>query len=274
MAARSPLRMPLTAARRSPSVCRNERFRAPTSFGLSGEATPVTPQTIDEVISELDQIILRARNERSRLGFFAALYRNVTVKVKEGIAAGLFEDGPRMEKLDVTFANRYLAALDSFRRGEQLSKCYLVSFQMAAKWPPIILQHLLSSMNAHINFDLGIAAQAVAPGSELASLEHDFNVINGILGGMIAKVRSDVEEVSPWIKLLDHIDPSGENALIKFSMDKARASAWLVANIVNSTPPDQLARKLSILDDGVAILGSLIGDPKEWLLSLGLHVIR
>ena len=36
------------------------------------------PQTIDEVLTELDQIILRARNERDRLGFFATLYRNVT----------------------------------------------------------------------------------------------------------------------------------------------------------------------------------------------------
>jgi hypothetical protein len=62
----------------------------------------MTPQTIDEVLAELDQIILRARNERDRLGFFATLYRNVTIKVKEGIAARLFEDGPRMEKLDVT----------------------------------------------------------------------------------------------------------------------------------------------------------------------------
>ncbi|HEX7529808.1 MAG TPA: DUF5995 family protein, partial [Pyrinomonadaceae bacterium] len=75
----------------------------------------MTPQTIDEVLAELDQIILRARNDRDRLGFFATLYRNVTIKVKEGIAAGLFQDGRRMEKLDVTFANRYLAALGSFR---------------------------------------------------------------------------------------------------------------------------------------------------------------
>ena len=78
----------------------------------------MTPQTIDEVLMELDKIILRARNERDRLGFFATLYRNVTRNVKQGIAAGLFEDGPRMEKLEVTFANRYLAALGTFRRGE------------------------------------------------------------------------------------------------------------------------------------------------------------
>jgi hypothetical protein len=232
------------------------------------------PQTIDEVLTELDQIILRARNERDRVGFFATLYRNVTIKVKEGIAAGLFEDGPRMEKLDVTFANRYLAALGSLRRGEPLSKCWLIAFHAAGTWPPIILQHLLIGMNAHINFDLGIAAQTVAPGPQLASLENDFNQINNILGSMIIKVRSDIEEVSPWIKLLDRYASQTEGRLINFSLGKARASAWLVAQMVNSTPADRLARELSILDDGVAMLGSLIGSPKEWLISLGLHVIR
>src|SRR6266852_2461543 len=103
----------------------------------------MTPQTIDEVLAELDQITRWARDERSRLGFFATLYRNVTIKVKEGIGAGLFQDGPRMEKLDVTFASRYLAALRSFRRGEPCSKCYLVSFELADRWRPIVLQHLL-----------------------------------------------------------------------------------------------------------------------------------
>ena len=234
----------------------------------------MTPQTIDEILTELDQIILRARNERDRLGFFATLYRNVTLKVKEGIAAGLFEDGPRMEKLDVTFANRYLTALGSFRRGEALSKCWLVSFRIAANWSPIILQHLLTGSNAHINFDLGIAAQSVAPGSELASLKNDFNQINNIIGGLIVKVRSDIEEVSPWIKLLDRYASQTEDRLINFSYGKARASAWLVANMINSTPADRLGRELNILDEGVAMLGSLIGSPKEWLISLGLHVIR
>lgn len=232
------------------------------------------PQTIDETLTELDQVIHRARTERDRLGFFATLYRNVTIKVKQGIAAGLFEDGPRMEKLDVTFANRYLAALGSFRRREQVSKCWLTSFQIAATWPPIILQHLLTGMNAHVNFDLGIAAQTVAPGPQLASLQNDFNQINNILGSMIIKVRSDIEEVSPWIKLLDHYASQTEDRLINFSLSKARESAWLVANMINSTPADKLARELSILDEGVAMLGSLIGSPQEWLISLGLYVIR
>src|SRR5580765_1472694 len=104
----------------------------------------MTPLTIDDVLAELDQRIHQARETRDRLGFFAVLYRNVTIKVKEGIAAGLFEDGPRMEKLDVTFATRYLTALNSCRRGEPLSKCWLVPFRLATGWRPIILQQLLS----------------------------------------------------------------------------------------------------------------------------------
>lgn len=231
-------------------------------------------QTIDEVIAQLDETILRARQESSRLGFLAALYRNVTLKVKEGIAAGLFEDGTRMERLDVIFANRYLAALDSFHRGMQPSKCWLVPFQLAATSSPIILQHLLTGINAHINFDLGIAAQQAAPGAQLLSLRRDFDQINNILGSMVVKVRSDVEAVSPWIGLLDRIDPAGQTRFINFSLEKSRTSAWLVATMLNSTPPEQLPRKLRILDDGVTILGSLIARPRGLLISLGLRAIR
>ena len=44
--------------------------------------------------------------------------------------------------------------------------------------------------------------------------------------------------------------------------------------MVNSTPPEHLLRKLKILDDGVAILGSLIANPRGWLFTAGLWVIR
>jgi hypothetical protein len=234
----------------------------------------MAPGTIDDVLTELDAIILRARNERSRLGYFATLYRNVTLKVKQGIAAGFFEDGARMERLDVTFAGRYLTALGNYRTHQNTSRCWIAAFETANRWSPIILQQLLIGMNAHINFDLGIAAQTVAPGSELASLETDFNRINNILASMVVKVRSDVEQVSPWIKLLDSYTSQTEDRLIEFSLSKARTSAWLVANMVNSTPTDKLGRELEILDEGVTKLGGLIASPKGFLLKLGLRVIR
>lgn len=232
------------------------------------------PHTIDEILQRLNQIIFTCRQENSRLGFFATLYRNVTIKVKEGIAAGVFEDGPRMERLDVVFANRYLAALESFRQNQPVSSCWRVSFQTASNYWPLIIQQLLIGTNAHINFDLGIAAAAIAPGSELPRLRPDFDRINDILHDMIIKVRTDVQSLSPWIKFLDQFAPASGDRIINFSLNKARASAWLVANMVNSTPPEKLGTKLSILDDGVAMLGSLIASPKGWLINFGLRGIR
>jgi hypothetical protein len=232
------------------------------------------PKTVDEVLQQLDQIIFTCRKESNRLGFFATLYRNVTIKVKEGIAAGLFDDGPRMERLDVAFANRYLAALQSFRQNEPLSNCWRVAFQTAANYWPLIIQQLLVGTNAHVNFDLGIAAAGIAPGPGLPALRDDFDRINSILSGMILKVRTDIEELSPWIKFLDRLAPTAEDQIINFSLNKARASAWLVATMVNSTPPEKLGTKLSILDDGVAMLGSLIASPNGWLVNFGLRGIR
>src|SRR3982074_2070477 len=146
------------------------------------------PKTIDEVLQQTDQVIFTCRKESSRLGFFATLYRNVTIKVKEGIAAGAFEDGPRMERFDVVFANRYLAALQSFRQSQPLSKCWLIAFQTAHNYWPLIIQQLLIGTNAHVNFDLGVTAAEVAPGAELETLRGDFDRINNILGGMVLKV--------------------------------------------------------------------------------------
>jgi hypothetical protein len=90
---------------------------------------PGPPTTIDEVIEQLGSIIARSIQEQSRLGYFAARYRKVTIKVKEGIAEGRFDDGPRMERFDVTFANRYLGALNQFRNDKQPGSCWACCLQ-------------------------------------------------------------------------------------------------------------------------------------------------
>src|SRR5215211_3969569 len=159
-------------------------------------------RTMDEVVSHLDEIIARSLREDSRLGYFATLYRNVTVEVKRGIAAGRFQDGPRMERLDVNFANRYLTALDCYHRGEPASRCWMTSFKAATQWPPIVLQHLLMGMNAHINLDLGVAAALTCPGDQLPPLRHDFDEINNVLSAMIEGVQLQLGRISRWMVIL------------------------------------------------------------------------
>ena len=230
-------------------------------------------RTIDEVIVQLEEIIVRSVRERSRLGFFAALYHKVTIKVREGIAAGQFEDGPRMERLDVTFANRYLKALDQFVRGEKPTPCWLLAFEAANRWLPIILQHLLLGMNAHINFDLGIAAAQTCPGDQLPSLKRDFDQINVILASLVAQVEAEIGEVSPWINLLDHIGGRTEEAIVEFSMQKARDAAWGLAQSLAVLSPDQWQPELDRRDREMTSLGRFVLNP-GWLLNVGLMVIR
>ena len=67
-------------------------------------------RSIEEIIDRLSGIVTETKAENSPLGYFAALYRKVTLQVKSDIDDGRFEDNARMERLDVIFANRYLAA--------------------------------------------------------------------------------------------------------------------------------------------------------------------
>ena len=218
-------------------------------------------KTIDEVIEQLNEIIARSHGEQSRLGYFATLYRNVTVEVKRGIAQGRFENGPRMERLDVTFANRYLTALGCYQRGEQASKCWVTAFKAAPDWPPIVLQHLLLGMNAHINLDLGAAAAIVCPGDQLPSLKHDFDEINNILEAMIGGVQLQMSKISRWMKLLDLVGARTQKAIINWSIDKARDAAWGVAERLAPLSPEQMEDELERVDDDVDLLAALIRHP-------------
>ena len=56
--------------------------------------------TIDDVLSLLPPIIADNKKRRDPLGYFPALYRQITLQVKEGIQSGAFDDGPRMSRFD------------------------------------------------------------------------------------------------------------------------------------------------------------------------------
>ncbi|MDX2043305.1 MAG: DUF5995 family protein [Acidobacteriota bacterium] len=230
--------------------------------------------TIDEVIARLTEIIDQSCQRRSRLGYFAALYRKVTIKVKEGIANNLFQDGERMARLDVNFANRYLDAYELHRQGKHPTAAWQVSFEAAEQWRPLILQHLLAGINAHINLDLGIAAAETSPGERLSLLQSDFEKINDILFSLVQPVQDEIGEVSPWIGFLEKIDPSADDAIINFSMKVARDSAWRFALRLNALDEKDFAGAIERRDEEIAKLGRLVVAPPGIVFKSGLMVIR
>ncbi len=223
-------------------------------------------QTIAEVIAALDAIIADAIAQRSRLGFFAVLYREVTAQVQAGIASHRFEDGARMERLDVVFANRYLEAYENFQKGLPASACWEAAFKAAPAWRPLILQHLLLGMNAHINLDLGIAAARTAPGAALPALKNDFKEINKILASLLDEVQAKIGKLSPWLAWLDFVGKGIDEAVFNFSLKIARGEAWHVAERFAASPSEEHAQAIAVLDGKVARLAQKILSP-GWLLS-------
>jgi len=245
----------------------------PSPSAMSGCQANMPATTIDAILSQLDEIIERARRDQSRVGYFAALYRAVTARVRDDIAAGRFDDGVRMERLDVIFANRYLDALEAYRAQRPTSRCWRVAFDATARWPPLVLQHLLLGMNAHINLDLGIAAAEACPGASLSGIERDFREINRLLAEMIDDVQRRVARISPWMWLLDRVGQRADEKLCGFCLSAARAVAWDAALRLAALPPDRRAAEIERLDGIATVLARPIETPGP-LVSGALLAIR
>jgi len=216
----------------------------------------------------------RSRRTESCLGFFAALYRKVTIAVKEGIASGRFEDGQRMERLDVIFANRYIDAYEGFQRDNEVMGCWLAAFQSAHRHRAIILQHLLLGMNAHINLDLGIAAAQTCQVEDLPSLRRDFNEINVVLSELVVGIQERIAEVSPWLGFLDHVGGRTDEVILEFSMERARDAAWSFATRLVALSEEQQVIEIAGHDKFVAALAHRLLNPRSLIVKMVLPFIR
>jgi hypothetical protein len=233
---------------------------------------PGTLETIDDVLTALDAVIARAIEERSRIGYFAAIYRKVTEKIAEGIRSDFFDDGERMARFDVIFVERYLAALDDYRAGRTVTRSWELALDAAEASRPIVLQHLLLAINAHVNLDLGIVAAETAPGDALPGMRRDFDRINEMIASLIAGVRHDLATISPWIGLLDRIGGRHDDEIIRFSMEIARTEAWRFAVELAPLAREDWSGPIGARDARVGHLARTVLKPG--LLSIGLLVIR
>ncbi|MEM9548869.1 MAG: DUF5995 family protein [Bacteroidota bacterium] len=229
--------------------------------------------TIDEVIDFLTQIINENKEQQNTLGYFAALYLKVTKKVKEGIQNHFFENGKRMERLDVIFANRYLAAYTQYKAQEKASQCWEVAFQAHDRYWLIVLQHLLLGMNAHINLDLGIAAATVSEGKPIQDLHSDFNKINTILADLIGEVESELSQIWPTLKKILKYTQKLDTFLINFSMEIARDGAWDFAVKLSENNSTDWLQLIGEKDAKVANYANTILSP-GFLIGLIFKIIR
>ncbi len=197
------------------------------------------PTTIDGVVRVLDEIIDDCLIKKSRLGYFAALYRRVTVGVRRRVDNGLYVDGSRMERLDVRFAQRYIDAYFRQRRGQRPTEAWAYAFAAGRDDRPIVLQHLLLGMNAHINLDLPIASARILDNHDPEGFKQDFHAVNDLLGALIDEIQDEIATAGLWMKVVDVLGGPVDEALCSLFLSRARSSAWQRAQTLHALPPDE-----------------------------------
>lgn len=208
--------------------------------------------TIEDAIKIMDGIVHDAIINSSRLGFFASLYRLVTIIVKERCDEGFFEDNDRMRKLDVIFANRYFEAYGRHKRKELATESWQASFEASSHKELVILQHLLLGMNAHISLDLGIATAEIANGDLNESLRRDFYRLNNLLASLIDTVQSEVGKVSPLLIHLDKLGMRLDETFVSFGINIARDKAMDFAELLVASPKETWPQLIAERDGKVA----------------------
>jgi hypothetical protein len=209
------------------------------------------------VIERLDGVVAGAVARGSRTAIFPAMYRSVTDSVRTAIHhGGLFADEDRLQHLTVTFAGLYLDAEEAWRSGSEMPRCWRLAFETAeSPGRRMILEDLLLGMNAHINYDLGIATTRVA-GGRLPEVYGDFLLVNEILFAKLDGLQERLGEVSPRLALLDRLGGPWDESVMRMSIRTARDLAWRFADrLAEAADP---AREMEERDGETTAVGRLI----------------
>jgi hypothetical protein len=239
-------------------IFHTEEFASPDANPTDEYPSRMQATTLDEVITHLDAIIETAKREKSRIGYFASLYRMMTIAVQAGIQAGRFEDPQRMTRLDVIFANRYLTAYARHRRSEAPTRVWRYAFAVAKANQALILQDLLLGVNAHINLDLGVAAAEACPQAQYAPLKRDFEMINMIIAELTEGVQAEIGRLSPLFGGIDEWLGVVDEAIFGFSINHARDAAWRMGKAMCVLDARQTASAINLQDKSIDVLSRLI----------------
>ena len=215
---------------------------------------------VDDVIEALDGVLDLGVRGGHRWAVFAAMYRRVTIAVKEAIERGEFDDGPRMSRFDAVFALRYLRPLQAHLRGEPVPRAWSVAFRATEDANLTAMQLLLLGVNAHINLDLGFSV--LEAGLEPEPFRADFDRINAILAGELDGVQQALDAVSPWLSGLDRLAGDADERLGVFVVVRARDQAWRTAIEANSRSEDERTAYEASVDRTTAALAQKIAYPR------------
>jgi len=222
---------------------------------------PRSISTMPESLEALAEIIKWGKENQSPLGYFAALYTKVGLRIESALQAGKFQHPEKLRHLDIVFFNRYLEALYLWHEGKTPSLPWQVACDATSNSNLIALQHLLMAMNAHIDLDLGVATAEAIPKDELKDFETDFGTMNQLLASIMHDVENDMALIFRMLRPINWLFRREEDLILNFSMKLVRSQAW--DTCIRLSKLDGEARDLAIhsLATKVGNVSQAIADP-------------
>ncbi|WP_405579269.1 DUF5995 family protein [Streptomyces sp. NBC_01092] len=221
----------------------------------------------EQFTTAVDAVISRMRAldatlpEHDGVAVFNRVYLAVTEAVDRHIDGGRFADPRAAITLDVRFAQRYLAAVESAEEGRRPPACWRPLFQMRRHPGVRPLQFALAGINAHIGHDLALAVVDASRslGCEPVDLEDEFDRVGDVLVSLEERVR---EELMPGPDLLQIADPL-THLLGSWSLERARDATWSAARTLWALRrlPDVAEEFTERLDAAVGLAGRMLLTP-------------
>lgn len=230
-----------------------------------------TPQSIDQVLVALDDVVDWAHGVASPIGYFAAIYFGMTAQMHDEIEAGNFADPDRMARFDVIFATRYLHALWAFHQHCACTRSWRMSFEAARDRELTVVQHVLVGVNAHMRLDLPVAAASVEPREAIRAMETDFDYVNNVLATLVPCDHEVVLELSPLLARLEWFT-FGENLFLDELARHIRHRAWKRALHMSRLDGPELDVVIDEWDEEVARMSDGVLDHEGPFGQLARHV--
>ncbi len=152
--------------------------------------------SVDEAIERIDSLTSWLAPDDG-MSPFNTMYLSVIKAIREATTTGYFTNSRFLDRLDVSFVNRYFDAYTRSATGVALPRCWDVLWTLRHSPHHVPLQFALAGMNAHINHDLVLALvetfTALDADPRDPALAADFARVNDLLGALEPDVRRTYE---------------------------------------------------------------------------------
>ncbi|WP_210591952.1 DUF5995 family protein [Streptomyces sp. GESEQ-35] len=222
---------------------------------------------LEQITTPVDAVVSRMRAldatlpDRDGVAVFNRVYLAVTEAVDGRIDAGRFADARAAIALDVRFAERYLAAVDTVAGERRPPACWRPLFQYRRHPGVRPLQFAMAGINAHIGHDLALAVVDTCRtlGCAPAELEDEFDRVGDLLVSLEERIR---EDLMPGPDLLQIADPL-THLLGSWSLERARDATWSTARALWALRelPDVAEEFTERLDAVVGFAGRMLLTP-------------